>query len=88
MIPGYGEMRRTYYFKHPAQGLDFVGLMVDLSAIEGIQEISPDFYELDVKIAGNYAWAEIEPKIAAILDSAEKYFVEKVEPAEEKESGI
>jgi len=70
----YSETNRSYLFKH-SDNIDYQALIIDISRIEGVQNVSPAFYQLNITIAGNYSWSDIEPEIVKILDNVDSYLL-------------
>jgi len=70
----YSEANRIYLFKH-SKNIDYQKLFNDVKEIEGIQHIGPEFYQLNITIARNYNWSDIEPEIIKILDNINSYLL-------------
>ncbi len=83
----YTSTTREYYFRH-GDDVEYPKMVVDLFSIDGIQDISPAFYQFTIKIAKSYSWDEVEPHIVKILESVEDYIITKEDEKPDKSGGL
>ena len=80
----YSKHYRIYYFRHEID-INYGLLIKDIMDIEGIQSVTPKFYQVDIGISKSYAWEEVEPQILEILKAIDEYELEEIE---EKKGGV
>uniref|UniRef100_A0A6M3LKY2 Uncharacterized protein n=1 Tax=viral metagenome TaxID=1070528 RepID=A0A6M3LKY2_9ZZZZ len=83
----YLKTARDYFFKHD-HDIDYQAIINDIFKIQGVQNVTPAFYQLTIIIAKNYNWDEIEPEIVKILDNVSTYLLAPMPEAENNKSGL